>query len=343
MKFRKAIFILIIIVSTGVSGYVYLEGYPLLDAFYMTIISLTTVGFKEVHDLSDTGKIFTIFLLLGGIGYVGFFVSNSIAFIVNGELNNIFRERKMDKILTRLKDHVIVCGHGKVGKVVCEQLRTENRNFLIIEKDPEVGRACLKQGMMTIIGDATDENILNISGVGKAQSLITTFNSTADNTFVVLAAKEINEKINVVARGFDESSEKVLYRAGASAVVSPSRIGGKKMVYTACHTPTLDTIVSLLRDKNYDIKFAEAELTQDSHIIGKTLANSNIKKDTDGIMVVAVKPVNAQIIFNPDADIIFSVGDKLIILGTQSQLQKLKKLIGLKSSEIKYIENNKNG
>jgi len=339
MNFRNAIIIFFLLLTTGISGYMYLEGYGFIDGLYMTIISITTVGYGEVRTLSPEGKLFTIGLILGGVGYVGFIASNSIAFIVNGELNNIFRKKKMNKIIGDLNDHIIVCGYGQVGKEACLQLKEEKQTFVIIEKNLDKIQAAMKNGFLAIYGDSTEENTLNKAEVSKAKGLITTLSNTSENTFVTLAVKEINENIFVIARGTDERSEKILYRAGVDKVISPARIGGKEMVSTICHSPTLDFIVSLVQDRNIDIKFAEIIIKKGCSLIGETLAGSNIKKLTDGIMVVGVKPIDSGINLNPSPDTLFNSEDKLILLGTENQITKLRKLANISSSEIKYLNN----
>lgn len=339
MTFKKAIILFLLLLISGCSGYMYLEGYSFIDGLYMTIISITTVGYGEVHTLSPEGKLFTISLILIGVGYVGYIASNSIAFIVNGELNNIFRKKKMNKMIGDLKEHIIVCGYGRVGRESCLQLLEEKQEFVVIEKELDRVQLALKKGFLAIYGDSTEENVLNKAEVSRAKGLITTLSNTSENTFVTLAVKEINENIFVVAGGTDERSEKILYRAGVDKVISPARIGGKKMVSTICHSPTLELIVSLVQDRSVDIKFAEIVLKKGSSLIDKTLVGSNIKKLTDGIMVVGIKPIDSGINLNPAPDTVFNAEDKLILLGTRKQIESLRSLANIDSSAITYLSN----
>ena len=340
IEFRKPILFLILIMVLGSSGYYYIENYSIVDSIYMTVITIATVGFSEVQHLSDAGKIFTIFLIVIGIGYAGYVISSVISFVVNGELHNIFREKKMNKMIHEMDNHIIVCGFGEVGNEACLQLVAEKRDFIILEKDLDKVQAALKKGYLAIYGDAIDENVLNRAEISKADGIISTLSNTSENVYIALAVKEVNEKVTIIARGNDERSKKILYRAGVDNVVSPAQIGGIKMVSTICHNPTLELVVDLVKDKNVDIKFIEVVIKKGSSIIGKTLASSNIKNDTGGILVVGIRPIDKAIILNPPSDTVFSADDKIILLGNTDQVEKFQEIIHIESSEIKYIEKN---
>jgi len=338
IEFKKPIFFLILIMVVGSSGYYYIEDYSLVDSIYMTVITIATVGFSEVQHLSDTGKIFTIFLIVIGIGYAGYVISSVISFVVNGELHNIFREKKMNKLIHEMKNHIIVCGFGDVGNEACLQLVNEKRDFIIVEKNLDKLQAALKKGYLAIFGDAIDENVLNRAEISKADGIISTLSNTSENVYIALTIREMDEKITIVARGNDERSKKILYRAGVDNVVSPAQIGGIKMVSTICHNPTLDLINDLVKDRKVDIKFIEVPLKKGISIIGKTIASSNIKNETGGIMIVAIRPIDQAIILNPPAETVFSIGDKVILLGNKNQVEKFQEMNKIDSSEIKYIE-----
>lgn len=338
ITFRKPLLILILIISIGISGFYYIEDYSVIDSLYMTVITISTVGFREVQHLSDAGKVFTIILIVVGIGYAGYVISSIISFIVNGELHNIFKEKKMNKFIHELKDHIIVCGFGEIGKEACLQLTAEKKQFLIVDKDLDRVQAALKNGYLAILGDAVEENVLNKAELAKAQGIISTLSNTSENVYIALAIREMNETVTIVVRGNDERSKKILYRAGVDKVVSPAQIGGAKMVSTICHNPTLELIVDLVKDRNIDIKFIEVALKKGVSIIGKTIAASNIKNDTGGIMIVGIRPIDKSIILNPPAETVFSIGDKVILLGNRDQIEKFQDLNKIASSEIKVLE-----
>ncbi len=339
-SFKKSIITLFIIINIGVWGYHLIEDLTLLDAFYMTMISLTTVGYGEVTHLSSYGKIFTILFITGGIGYAGFIITNLIAFIVGGNLNNFFRGKKMDKIIKSFNEHILVCGFGEVGKAACSQLDEFKKDFVVIEKDPVLAEEALARGYLTICGDATEEAILEQCNVKKAQWLITTLSNTSDNTFVLLAVKYVNENITIIARGTDARSETILRKAGADQVIFPAQMGGRKMVDSVCRQPTLDLVVSLIQDRKIDMRFAEVSLGAKNKLIGKTLMTSNIKGITGGIMVIGISRGVEDIILNPSPHTEFLKNDKLILLGNASQIRKLQEYIHFDRTDIKYIEKN---
>jgi len=337
MNFRHMLIIMVLIVSSGCIGYSILEGYSFIDSLFMTVITLATVGYREIEPLSTPGKIFTIILIISGIGYFGYAVSQIIAFIVNGQLKDVFREKKMNKHINQMQDHFIVCGFGRVGKEVSRYLKEEDKSFIVIEKDLDKIQEALKLGFLAIFGDASDEIVLSKAEISKAKGVIITFDNTSENVYVILTVREMQENIMVVANGTNERSEKILYRAGADKVISPAQIGGRKMVSIVCHNPALDLVVKLVEDKKIDIKFAEAQLGRKCSIIGNTLAESNLRKKTNGIMVIGIKPIDGEVILNPLPEYVFKDDDKLIILGNNQQIDKLTEII--KSTEIKIIEN----
>lgn len=337
MNFRRMFFIMLIIILSGILGYEILEGYSFLDSLFMTVITLATVGYREIEPLSDNGKIFTIFLIMSGISYFGYSVSQIIAFIVNGQLKDIFREKKMNKIIQNMQEHLIVCGFGRVGKEVSRYLSEEEKSFIIIEKNLDKIQEALKMGYLAIFGDASEEKVLDKAEINKAKAIIITFDNTSENVYVILAVREMKEEILIVANGTNERSEKILYRAGADKVISPAQIGGRKMVSIVCHNPAFDLVIKLIEDKKVDIKFAEAALGRKSSIIGKSIADSNLRKHTGGIMVIGIKPVDGEVILNPLPEYVFKDEDKLIILGNSLQIDKLTEII--KSNEIKILEN----
>lgn len=244
----------------------------------------------------------------------------------------------MNKLISDLNNHIIICGFGQVGREACQNLIEEERDFIVIDKDVDRVHSAVKMGYLAIMGDATDETVLEKAEIKNAKGIITTFSDTSANVYVTLAVKEINSKLFMVARGTDERSEKILYRAGADKVVSPAQIGGKKMVSTICHNVSLELVNRLIQDKKVDIKFVEVTLSEDSPIVGKTLAQSNIRETTGGIMVLAVRPIDSDIKINPAADLKFNPDDKVIVIGSTEQIEKFQVAYKTGNKNLKYIQ-----
>ncbi len=241
---RGAVFLLIAVISIGVAGYRVLENYSWLEAFYMTAITLSTVGFREVQPLSPTGQIFTMLLLAGGLGVVLYTLSAVIEKVVEGEFQQFFGRRRMQKQIEALADHYIVCGFGRIGEIVCRELASKPVPFVIIEKDEERVRAAEAANHLVLTGDAADEEILMNAGAQRAKGLFATLATDAANVFVTLTAKGVNSTLFIVARAESDRSERTLLRAGADKVISPYAMGGHRMAQAALRPAVVDIIDS---------------------------------------------------------------------------------------------------
>jgi voltage-gated potassium channel len=236
-----------------------------------------------------------------------------------------------------MNDHLIVAGFGNVGKEACLNLLHEKVDFVVIENDFDRVQSALKENYLAILGDATDEKVLEKANIAKAKGLLTSMSDTSINVYVTLTAREMNKNVNIIARGTGERSEKILYRAGADKVISPAQIGARRMVMTICHNASLDLITSLVRDKNLNVRFVEAIIKDGSPIVGKSLQESEIRKITGGIMVIGVKPIDSEIVLNPAGTQIISKDDKLILLGTLGQIENFRKLVNIVPKEINFV------
>ncbi|MBN1968965.1 MAG: potassium channel protein [Candidatus Delongbacteria bacterium] len=330
----KGLIGILILIVIGTLGFHFFEHYSIVESIYMTVITLSTVGFGAVRPLTETGMIFVSILIVFGIGVFGFVGTSIISFFVSGELKNIFKERKMSKNINQLEDHVIVCGYGSVGKEACLNLKLEKQEFIVVENDFDRIQTALKDDLLAVMGDATDEKVLEKCVIGKARGLISTMSDTSTNVYISLAAKELNKTINIVARGTGERSEKLLYRAGADKVVSPAQIGARRMVMTMCHNASIELINKLVRDKNFNVRFVEAEIPDGNVLTGKSLLESDIRRHTGGIMIIGIKPLNGEVKLNPSADEIISSDDKLILLGSLEQIANFRKYTGVETREI---------
>ncbi len=313
--------LIILIVAFGTAGYMLVEGWGFLDSFYMTIITLTTVGFMEVHPLSVNGRLFTIVLIMGGVGTVFYALSTGAKVILEGELRDIFGRKRLEKKIRELKDHYIVCGYGRMGRIICKELKQKHLKFVIIEKNPE-----LLQGIDNVFifkGDATKDETLKETGIERAKGLISVLPTDAENLYVVLSARGLNPGLQIVARAGEEGSEQKLLRAGADRVVSPYHIGGLRIAHTVLKPAVVDFIEFATKSGNIDLQMEEVIIHEDSELVGLTLDECGIGREL-GVIIVAIKHAEGDMRFNPTFRSIIKKDDTLIALGETSKLQTLE-------------------
>ena len=269
---RSAIFFLVGVVVVGVLGYRLLEGYSWLDAFYMVAITLSTVGYHEVQPLSPTGQVFTMFLLAGGIGAVFYTAVSMVEKVVEGEFQQFFGKRRMQKKIDTLNEHYVVCGFGRIGEVICRELASKPVSFVILEQDEERVRESEVNGYLVFHGDATDEKVLLASGVQRAQGLFAALANDASNVFVTLTAKELNPALFVVARAESERSERILLRSGADKVISPYVMGGHRMAQAALRPAVVDIIDLATHHQSLELQLEEVNIPASSRLFGEIIA-----------------------------------------------------------------------
>ena len=316
---------LFLVFLCGVIGFMTIEGWSFLDASYMTVITLTTVGFGEVNTLSSAGKIFTMFLIIIGMGILLYGVSSITAFIVEGELMDIIRRRRMDKSISKLKDHCVICGAGKVGRYIIEEFIKTGKDFVVVEKNTESIKK-LTGEVLWIEGDASDDAVLLKAGIDKAKGLITALSTDKDNLFVVLTSRELNPKLRIVSRALEEESIHKLKKAGADSIVSTTFIGGMRIASEILRPTVTRFLDTMLREKGDALRIEEVSLSVGSKMVGQTLGEVGVPRKT-GLIVIAVKDVkNDKYIYNPDSSLKLNEGDLLIVLGSVNQVDKLKQL-----------------
>jgi len=324
-EFRKKVILtaalIFFIISFGTLGYMTIEGWNLFDSLYMTIITLTTVGYGEVHALSDKGRMFTIILIVGGVGTVFYALSTGAKIILEGELQEIFGRKRLEKKIRELKDHYIVCGYGRMGRIICRELIGKSLNFIVIEKKPDLLEE--RKDILLFEGDATKDNILKEAGIERAKGLISVLPTDAENLYVVLSARGLNPSLQIVARAGEEGSEQKLLRAGADRVVSPYYIGGLRIAHTILKPAVVDFIEFATKSGNIDLQMEEIFIEEDSGFAGLTLDECGFGRDL-GIIVVAIKQRSGEMKFNPTFRSTVRAGDTLIALGEISKLKILE-------------------
>jgi len=315
------------VIILGTFGYVLVEGWGLFDSFYMTIITLTTVGYEEVHKLTSRGRFFSIVLMLTGVGTMFYTFGVGARVLLEGELRSILGRKRLNKKIENLKNHYIVCGYGRMGRIICEELTRHKAPFLVIEGTPEIV-ASMDKELLVMQGDATQDAILKDAGIERAHGLISVLSSDADNLYVVLSARGLNPQLRIVARASEEGSSKKLMRAGADHVVSPYYIGGLRIAHTLLKPAVVDFIEFATRSENLELQMEEIRVDERSRIIDQSLYESGIRKDL-GVIIVAIKRETGTMEFNPTSTSIIRKGDTLVAMGQKGQLKALEELVGV--------------
>ncbi len=321
-QFVLSLLFIVVVVLTGTVGYVVIESWSAFDALYMTVTTITTVGFGETHPLSDAGRVFTIFLIVFGVGTILYTFNNAARIVIEGEIQEIFGRRKVEKRIKELKDHYIVCGYGRMGIVICKELKDKGARFVVIEKAPMPVDA-FDSDVLLVRGDATRDDTLKQAGIERAKGLISVLPTDAENLYVVLSAKVLNPDLNIVARAGEEGSEQKLLRAGADRVVSPYHIGGLRIAHTVLQPSVVDFIEFATRSGNIDLQMEEISVSEGAGISGTTLDQCGIGREL-GIIIVAIKRTGGEMKFNPTFRTVIRPGDVLIALGEKDKLKILE-------------------
>jgi len=323
LKNLKISFILLFATITfGVIGYYIIEGMSLFDSLYQTVITISTVGFQELKPFSKPGKILTMMIISFGITIAAYTIGNFVRVFIEGELQKTFGRKKVEKTIARMKDHYIICGYGRIGSLVCAELKERGIPFVVIENNPANVERMESDRVMYLALDATSEGALMSAGIMSARGIVTAVGSDADNVFITLTAKGLRPEIFVLARASDEHNESKLKRAGATRVVSPYLIGGKRMAQVLIRPTVVDFIDIAVMESNLGLQMEECRIRPESPLVGKNLVESNLRKDY-GIIIVLIKKHDGALIFNPQPTEILSANDILVVLGRSEDLKKM--------------------
>jgi voltage-gated potassium channel len=329
VRLVAAVLLIVLVVGGGTIGYALIEGWPLLDSLYMTVITMTTVGYGETRPLSDEGRWFTLLLIVTSIGLAGYAVSALAAFIVEGEFARIIRERRMDQRIAKLENHIVVCGAGRTGQHIALELYRAQTPFVLIEREsPVLADAIEMIGRIPYLqADATLDETLETARIEHARGLIAALGEDKDNVFLVLSARAMNANLRIVARVIDESNTGKLKKAGADEIVSPNAIGGLRMASVMLRPTVVSFLDEMLRVPNQTLRVEELHVDRIAYAIGRSLGELNISRRT-GMLVMAIKPAAGGYRFNPGADTQLRAGDILIVIGTPEQIAALHALEG---------------
>jgi voltage-gated potassium channel len=325
-KIIKGLFILLVILLIGSVGYMVIEKWEFLDALYMTVITITTVGFGEVRQVTRLGRIFTIFIIFFGIGIIAYILGMVAQAMVDLQVRSIIGRRKLGLKIRSIKNHYIICGYGRIGKTITRELKANEMPMVVIDNDPEEKLTLENEQTPYIIDDATSEEVLLEAGVERARGLVSVVASDADNLFITITARGLKPDLFILARADEEHTEKKLLRAGANKVVMPYLIGGQKMAQTLIRPAVTDFIEVTFGDKDIGLKMEELIVSEKSRLNGATLIDSGIRQDMD-VIIVAIRTREGEMRFNPSSKTRIEAGDTLISLGKSDDLDQLESIL----------------
>ncbi|PLX25565.1 MAG: potassium channel protein [Ignavibacteria bacterium] len=327
-KVVLALSLLIGLVAIGTTGYMFIEGYGFIDALYMAVITLGTVGYREVEPLSDPGKVFTIFLIIAGIGSVAYGVTQAVEYVIS---TIVFQRRRMERNIARLSNHIIICGYGRIGQQVASRLRARGAEFVIIEQDEQVMETLDTLGYLYVNGNATDDNSLKRARLDEANTIVVTLPTNADNVYVTLSARNLRPDIRIVARASDGPSATKLQQAGADKVISPYEIGGRYIANAVLrpHVVNFMDVVNASHDiAARSMEIEELEVTEHCSYAQQALKDTNIRSELN-IIVLAIRTPDGEFEYNPAPTTLLVPGSMLICIGYASNLDRLARLLGV--------------
>ena len=313
LRLSLYIFLFLTVLAAGTAGYNWIEGWPLIDCLYMTVITISTVGFGEVHTLSHDGQLFTILLIFFGVTAAALSLTALFEYFVLRGLTNLFGRSKMDKQIEKLSGHIIICGYGRTGYYIARDLLKMRKPFVVIENDPERIKLLEQDGMLHIPGDPSDEDLLEAAGVTRAEALVAAQAKDADNLFLTISARSLNRDLHIIARVQDTDNHRKFIKAGATQVVSPFSTGAARIVQLLTRPAVVDLIELVTQRENLALEVCEIAVDEKSKLAHKTLAESRIRQ-TLGCMVFAVKRPGGETVFDPDPQMRLEPGDVLVAI-----------------------------
>jgi voltage-gated potassium channel len=320
------LFLFLCLLVFGAVGYIVIEGWSFMDALYMTVITLATVGYGEVHEISPEGRLFTVILIFLGVGFFLYVVGNVIQFLVEGRIRHVLGRRILDKQLSKLENHFIVCGYGRMGRALCGHLVEKYLDVVVIEQNPNRVFVMDEDGILYIMGGATDEAMLMKAGIKRARGIISVLGSDADNVFLVLIAKRLNPRVFVVARANQNETEETLYSAGADKVVSPYTLGARRIAHAILRPTVIHFLELAFTDHGSDINVEEIPVNASSKLINVSLQESGLRQNFD-LIVISIKKADGAMCFNPKASYQFEVGDTVIAVGSSKGLIQAERIL----------------
>jgi len=321
-----AVLLIAAILVAGTAGYTLIEGWSPWDAFYMTVTTITTVGFREVHSLSHAGQVFTVVLIIGGVGTVFYTATLLVTIVVEGGLQRGFERRRMNRMLEDIRDHFILCGHGRIGSIIAEDLHGQAVPFVVIERSHDRAEEGRRRGWITLEDDASREDVLKKGGIHRARGLIAAVGTDAENVYTVLTARVMRPDLFIIARVESDDAEHKLRRAGADRVISPYQIGATHMVQTALRPAVVDFVQLATRSGHLDLSMEQVHIGGRSALVGRSIVDAGIRQRF-GVIIVAIKRADGAMEFNPPPESILRAGDELVVLGAPHSVKSMEETI----------------
>jgi voltage-gated potassium channel len=322
-QLQLAVALLALVLAAGTAGYTLIEGWDAWDAFYMTVISVTTVGYREVHDLSHAGQAFTVVLLIGGVGAAFYAFTLVAAGIIETRLHPRFAERRRSRMIDQLTDHFILCGAGRIGLIIADEFRRQHVPFVVIDHDPDAVAAVLARGDLAVEADASREDMLQKLRIDRARGLICALGTDAENVYTILSARGLRPDLLVIARADSEDAERKLLRAGANRVISPYQIGAAQMAQTALRPAVVDFVQLATSSENLELAMEQVGIAASSLLVDRSILDANLRQRY-GVIVVGIRRQDGRMEFNPSPDAVMRAGDQLVVLGPPEQLKGLE-------------------
>jgi voltage-gated potassium channel len=323
-RLRLALLSLLALAALGTIGYHLIERWSFLDSLYMTIITLATVGYKEVHNLNPAGKVFTIVLIVFGVSIVFWAVASLFETIVGEQLWHTLMRRRMQNQIDKMRDHYIICGFGRMGQEIARVFQSSNVPYMVIEINPAQIPGLIELGVPFIEGNASDDKLLTEAGIARAKGLVTVAPTDEENVFITLTARGLNPNLFIVARSIMEGNEGKLKRAGANRVMSPYTTGGRRMAFAALRPHVLEFLDATIRADSVVFELDDVDVTAKAPFAGQPIKDSKIR-ETSGATILAVRNADGTLNYNPRSDTILREGDVLILVGTPAELAAAEK------------------
>jgi len=324
-RFFLMFLFLLALLLAGTLGYHLLLDWPLMDGLYMTVISLTTVGFGEVHHLDAEGRWFTMALILSGVGFFAYTISTMATLAMEVEFNEVIWRRRMQKRIDQLNQHIIVCGYGRTGRAVCDHLHRIHHPFVVLESQTPALDDLREKGYLFIDGDATHDDSLHRAGIARARSLVAALGNDAENVYLTLSAHQFNAKIQVASWASSQEAKRKLLRAGADYVVTPYETGGQRLVHHLVSPNALAILDTAIRGESPDFSVEEVEVKEHSKFVDNSLRSLGIGRDL-GVIIIGIRRKD-DMLFNPSADTVFHAHDILVGIGSKSHFIKLRNML----------------
>jgi voltage-gated potassium channel len=321
-RLRRSLLMLVGVVTFGTVGYVLIEGWNVWDALYMTVISVTTAGYREVHPLSRRGELFTMVVLTVGVATVLYSFSFVMARLVEGDLESRWVRRRRERMLDELTNHFIICGFGRMGLIIAQEFVRQSVPFVIIERDSDRMQQAVDAGFLAVEADASSEQVLKRVQIDRARGFIAAVSTDAENVYAVLTARLLRPDLYIIGRAETEDAKAKLVRAGADRVVSPYQIGGLQLAQTALRPAVVDFVQIATSSENLELNIEQVEIGEGSALSGQSIVAANLRQRF-GVVVVGIQRSDGRMEFNPSPDAVMRVGDHLVVLGHPDKLREL--------------------